>query len=781
MAVRAAPPPAAGAEPIAASAGVAPLESRVSTKRMAQKGESAQRTANSSNGAVQVPGRLSLVPRMDPFTALHVDAFGGCTTVPFDRSLSAQMASSSVLMDVDTCLLRDSSLLTLVRPDAAGYLYKRSNLSGWYKYWFSLSRSQLLYFERTRSGRRGLLVGTISLFRHKLTIINSIKRRREFEITDAAGKVHMLRAGSDAEMHWWVQIFTTSRNKIPPAKPIAQQLTSPKAGSNTASELLSSFVDPHLKVDHVLCIVHGIGVSPEILSGNLRHLHESYAEIMDKVFPDVDFRVEMLPIHWRPALTKLDIHTKLQAVVPRTPVPDEANPLRQFMVHRIVDYVYYTHERYRRHIMREVCSQLNAQLEAFRKRRPDFDGTISVMGHSLGAALCYDLMCRKVYDDQVLLESEGMRLNFDAANLFCVGNPLGTFLGLDPSIGMNADVYKLPFRLFNIYKFHDPVATRLEPLKHIERANRPPVVVPCWFNMGLRETTSQWLGGLWPGQKKGAESDAECSVPLSPSNLLEQSQESLDGPGRRLSRSPSRPSLDYELSESNHGSGVRRQSTAEFTSSKESDLFNEDGSTEGGYEDSVRLDYVLQMSSTIEDLSTSWSALKAHTDYWENRDTMLFMVSRMMKTSFGIADDSDDREASSFADRIIDEDILTKKQHESMNDGAKWGRQESAEVLLDDTVKQVVERVVEEAVAAHELMKLHPNVRMRYGGIAGKSPVVSKTDMGVNSSEGGAGDRNSGGWAAYLRSGWFGSDSGSSRAVAATVVDARSWAIPKSS
>eukprot|EP00178_Gracilaria_changii_P016686 TRINITY_DN479_c3_g1_i2.p1 TRINITY_DN479_c3_g1~~TRINITY_DN479_c3_g1_i2.p1 ORF type:complete len:675 (-),score=136.59 TRINITY_DN479_c3_g1_i2:9484-11508(-) len=669
------------------------------------------------------------------------------------------MDSPAALRDVDACLLRDSSLLTLVRPDAAGYLHKRSNLSGWYKYWFSLSGSQLLYFEPTRSARRGLLVGTISLFTHKLVIINTIKRRREFEITDASGKLHVLRAGSDAEMHWWVHTFTNSRNKIPPAKPIAQPLPSAAAHS------VPPFVDPHLKVDHVLCIVHGIGVSTHILSANLSHLHQSYADIMQKVFPDVDFRVEMLPIHWRPALTELDVHTKLHAVVPTTPVPDDANPLRHFMVHRIVDYVYYTHPRYRRHIMREVCSQLNQQLHHFRKRRPDFNGPISIMGHSLGAALCYDLVCRKVYDDQVLLESERMRLHFDTANLFCLGNPLGTFLALDPSIGLNADVNQLPFRLFNIYKFHDPVATRLEPLSHADGANRPPVVVPCWFNMGLRETTSQWLGGLWPRQKKPPESDAQLCAPLSPSSSAHVLPEAQQQPTQLssappLSPSPSRACLRYDTADSNHGCALRRSCStgAECCARNESEQFEEAGGVQRECHKSVRLDYVLQMSSTIEDLSTSWSALKAHTDYWENRDAMLFMVSRMLKSTFAIGDDGDDTEAHSLADRIIDEHIMMKRRHQSLNDGAKWARAQSSHVLLEDMVKQVVERVVDEAVAAHELMKLHPNVRMRYGGIAGRSPAVSKTNLNGNNDEAHGGDSSSGGWAAYLRSGWFGSD-----------------------
>lgn len=627
------------------------------------------------------------------------------------------------LVHTDRCLLRDAAILRLASPDAAGLLERRSNLSGWYKYWFSLSGSQLLYFERGQSNRRALLVATISLFRHKLSIVNTIKRRREFEILDAAGKLHILRAGSDAEMHWWVQMFTIARNKIPPAKPIAPPLvTSDPAAMPTTA------VDSHLKVDHVLCVVHGIGVSASTLARNIRQLRETYTEIMEKVFPDVDFRVEMLVIHWREALMNLDVHKRLHAVVPRDPVGDEANPLRQFMVHRIVDYVYYTHDRYRRHILREVTRQLNEQMENFRKRRPDFNGMISVMGHSLGAALCYDLMCRKVHDDQALLESEGMRLNFEAANLFCVGNPLGTFLGLDPTIGLGADMETLPFRIFNIFKTQDPVATRLEPHKDIANANVPPVVVPCWFNMGLRETTSQWLGGLWPGQKKkedGSSSPTGVNGSASPNSAKavdisgEVSEKGSSGP----------PSLE----------GVLRE-----CGSDEVYQLVEDGN------DGVRLDFALQMSSTMEEMSTSWSALKAHTDYWGNRDAMLFMVSRMVKSTFGIGDD--DIECDTDA-RVIDEDVLWKRRGElDMRTWDNDGAQEDIE--LGDVVKQVVERLVDEAVANYELVKLHPDVRTRFGGVAGRSPVVSKTEIG---------ESGRGSWTDYLRSGWFGGSDGSGK------------------
>lgn len=666
-------------------------------------------------------------------------------------------------LDVDRCLLPNSSLLSLSNPDAAGLLDKRSNISGWYKYWFSLSGSQLLYFQQPQSNRRGLLVGTISLFRHKLTVINTIKRRREFEITDAAGKVHVLRAASDPELYWWIQTFTVARNKIPPAKPIPNpNITSPQK-ENTSATVPTTQVESHLKVDHVLFVVHGIGVSSDTLANNIRTLQENYAEIMEKVFPDVDFRIEILPIHWRHALTKLDVHRKLQAVVPRDPMEHDANPLRQFMVHRIVDYVYYTHDRYRRHIMREVASQLNTQMDAFRKRRPDFAGKISIMGHSLGAALCYDLMCRKVNDDQVLLQSEGMRLNFDAANLFCVGNPLGTFLGLDPTIGMGADMHKVPFRILNIFKFHDPIATRLETYRDMAYVHVPPVVVPCWFNMGLRETTTQWLGGLWNGQKKKTSRDSITSTANgaigSPANG-KMGAAATGGEGNEQERG----SPKTNGSAAAKGETVRRQSGSAdgvddvFASGLGSSSSDEDAEVVvERIDEGLRLDYALQMSSTMEEVSTSWSALKAHTEYWGNRDTMLLMVTRMVKSSFDIGEQADEEMDEEISKRIIDEDVWRKRKDGREGEHAEWANED---IPMEECVKQVVERMVEEAVATHELMRLHPDVRMRLGGIAGKSPVVSQTGIGEQGKviKRKSSDSGVGGWASYLRNGWFGGD-----------------------
>jgi hypothetical protein len=775
--------------------------------------------------------------------------------------------ASAAVSESDRCLLRTSALLALSQPDAAGFLQKRASISGWYRFWFSLHGSQLMFFEVATDARRGPLAGVISLFRNSVSVpsiaVSASKRKRELDLVDAAGKTHVLRADSDAQLHWWIQVFAIARNKIPPAKPfvpppapppaatthnqsasvaaadafssaatgasaagrdarsftcasasVAERQSMPAAGSADTSSTLnktnldaspksrscsrrsqsqkqigyvppavaalqSVAVEDHLPVDHVLCIVHGIGASDDVLSDNVTQLQESYAEVANKVFPDLNFRVELLVVHWRHALTSLDVHKKLQAVVPIAPnlSGGEGNPLRQFMVHRAVDYVYYTHERYRRHVLREVSAQLNASMADFRRRRPDFDGHISIFAHSLGAALAYDLLCRKEHDDKSLLAAEGVLLDFEVSNLFMGGSPLGTFLHLDPTLALGADIRRLPFRIYNMYHPNDPIATRLEPYMDPRFVGVTPVVIPYWSNMGIRSSTAQWLGTLWGSKQKAAAGQptpqgsidaANTSVPLAEPNIVSGAGNGTahgtaddgvvkinGGLAQKLVASAGgliRPASMHDDIASTDSADSAKIVDASLAAEmemiglvgKESELqpryFSQAAQDEIraslGHE--RRYDYVLQLSSTMEEVSTAWSALRAHTYYWGSTDIMLLMMSSMIKTTHGISDSVSHLPSHEVDQHLIDERANMKP---SARFGRSWsedasgdhaslsllpassGRPSSsrdslgADVALEDAVQCFVDKLVDETAAMHELATQHPHVRMRWGGI----------------------------------------------------------------
>ncbi len=43
-------------------------------------------------------------------------------------------------------------------------------------------------------------------------------------------------------------------------------------------------------------------------------------------------------------------------------------------------------------IMSEVASEMNRMFELFKKRNPSFDGGVSLVGHSLGSVILFDLL-----------------------------------------------------------------------------------------------------------------------------------------------------------------------------------------------------------------------------------------------------------------------------------------------------------------------------------------------------------------------------------------------------
>ena len=62
---------------------------------------------------------------------------------------------------------------------------------------------------------------------------------------------------------------------------------------------------------------------------------------------------------------------------------------------RIQDVFYYMSPIYHPVILEAVGNQLNQQFEHFRQQHPAFQGGVSLLAHSLGSAICYDLMCRQ--------------------------------------------------------------------------------------------------------------------------------------------------------------------------------------------------------------------------------------------------------------------------------------------------------------------------------------------------------------------------------------------------
>ncbi|OSX68250.1 hypothetical protein BU14_3140s0001, partial [Porphyra umbilicalis] len=161
-------------------------------------------------------------------------------------------------------------------------------------------------------------------------------------------------------------------------------------------------VDAHLPVGAVLCVVHGVGASTATLSRNVAALQAAHATVMARVLPDVEFRTQLLVVHWRRALLGLRVHARLQALIPTAGGWD--NGLRQFVSDKVADLHFYAQPTYRAVILREVAEQLNAQWGVFKARHPDFCGPVALYGHSLGSVISYELLAAQAR----LAEADGL-------------------------------------------------------------------------------------------------------------------------------------------------------------------------------------------------------------------------------------------------------------------------------------------------------------------------------------------------------------------------------------
>lgn len=182
---------------------------------------------------------------------------------------------------------------------------------------------------------------------------------------------------------------------------------------------------------------------------------------------------------------------------------------------------------YREHISGIVLRECNRVYKLFMDRNPDFNGKVSLIGHSLGSAILFDILCRQKAEEprhgaarrhhhahrhslgeSGVNEPKNLALDFNVEDFYCLGSPIGLFQMLkgrtiaarhDPNAlpaesPMDPDFMDDPFlaagpasygagerispvtglpytisspkcaRLYNIFHPSDPISYRLEPL-----------------------------------------------------------------------------------------------------------------------------------------------------------------------------------------------------------------------------------------------------------------------------------------------------------------------------
>ena len=339
--------------------------------------------------------------------------------------------------------------------------------------------------------------------------------------------------------------------------------------------MVKHFTDPKGgNIDHLCLIVHGIGEMLQTIDlfglalpnlstivdccAFLRRNHTEvqvadFSEIYSTESPKQTLasvgRVEYLPIEWHEAFSimsqrrnkSLQSKSEGSVMMKDLCLPTIPN-MREFANDTLMDVLYFMSPEHHDVIVDIVANEMNDVVQRFRTYT-GFSGKISIIGHSLGSVVTWDILnSQRSEGDEVLFQSEDHdaeaaaipresvrslggssaasdyetarsdvldddpeinmpppaavsfnstyaypQLKFKVDNFFLLGSPVPVFLMIRNQRQPLSESFYLNGcrRVFNVFHPYDPVSYRLEPCIDPRNADFEPTIIKHW-NGGFR-------------------------------------------------------------------------------------------------------------------------------------------------------------------------------------------------------------------------------------------------------------------------------------------------------
>ena len=237
-------------------------------------------------------------------------------------------------------------------------------------------------------------------------------------------------------------LFTTSGTKVlrtwgeaenylkkRPAPPVSKNasanLETPKAEKQPSSESLYSetgeLEEPSTrKIDHLLFVVHGVGQKlsqttdsisftydcDQLREGIRAQANSLRKELKIRNHPQADLvpedgGIQVLPVMWRHHLElEVAVETEVsdnedndQILSVADILPEGIPGIRMLVSDVVVDVLLYMTPKYRQRMITQVSQELKRLFKLYKEKNPDFNGTGSIYGHSLGSIISFDIAC----------------------------------------------------------------------------------------------------------------------------------------------------------------------------------------------------------------------------------------------------------------------------------------------------------------------------------------------------------------------------------------------------
>ncbi|TPX15816.1 uncharacterized protein E0L32_000150 [Thyridium curvatum] len=325
-------------------------------------------------------------------------------------------------------------------------------------------------------------------------------------------------------------------------------------------------------IEHLILVTHGIGQLLGLRMESVNFIHD--VNVLRKTLKSVystsadlralnselgdgpgNCRIQVLPVCWRHLLDfpkRKGEKRREQDLGETFEEEDEYPSLEDITVEGVafarslisdlaLDVLLYQ-SAYREQISEIVFRESNRIYKLFMDRNPGFNGKVHVMGHSLGSAIMFDILCRQKESAQVhdttmnplrfwpasekreLRDPRDLTFDFEVEDFYCLGSPIGLFQMLKgrtisarhlpnafpTESPLNPDELDDPFatavplpghagtdqrispitglpvtisspkvsQLYNVFHPSDPISYRLEPLISSAMSSLKPQVLP---------------------------------------------------------------------------------------------------------------------------------------------------------------------------------------------------------------------------------------------------------------------------------------------------------------
>jgi hypothetical protein len=354
-----------------------------------------------------------------------------------------------------------------------------------------------------------------------------------------------------------------------PHHPLAVRITYAAVGktfvlAKNSRKVLTTMIqhsnDDNDKVEHLILVVHGIGemlrsvdlfglgmpaLSP--ITECCDFMRKNHAEVLacgssnssEEKPKNQEGRVEYIPVEWHEAFASYSRRSSSSSFENNSQyAPDRSSAtvqmpslrdvslrtiphLRAFANDTLLDVLYFLAPEYHDIMINIVTSEMEKVVAKFRTLTGrDFSGHISIVGHSLGSVISWDILAHQQTSNEVDTSADAAKapfmgsfsdhppsnnnnqfastpmrrtmgiakqaqypqLSFKVENTFMIGSPIAVFLMIRNQHRPMSQEYTLAGckRVFNIFHPYDPAAYRLEPLINPMFSSIEPKIVNHW-------------------------------------------------------------------------------------------------------------------------------------------------------------------------------------------------------------------------------------------------------------------------------------------------------------